>query len=153
MGTNRIPVMSSVGSTVLGVRIGCQAFNRCCLNAVSGGHDYGSGRGTCRMIVRLTCRSPPAPLLLLGSAISITITPVLDTIEERHRTIVYRENDEGKVEEESLGTAQLRGRRHRLSLAVHADVITYAARRHALRPRSWVGELNSESDTKQFPHV
>lgn len=29
------PTRKRVGKTVLGVRIGCQAFNRCCLNAVS----------------------------------------------------------------------------------------------------------------------
>ena len=35
MGAKRIPMMNSVGSTVRGVRIGCHAFSRCCLNAVS----------------------------------------------------------------------------------------------------------------------
>ena len=30
-----MPTMKSVGRTVRGVRIGCHAFNRCCLNAVS----------------------------------------------------------------------------------------------------------------------
>jgi len=35
MGAKRMPMMRSVGRTVFGVRIGCQAFSRCCLNAVS----------------------------------------------------------------------------------------------------------------------
>jgi hypothetical protein len=35
MGANMMPMMRSVGRTVFGVRIGCQAFSRCCLNAVS----------------------------------------------------------------------------------------------------------------------
>lgn len=35
MGANMIPMMRSVGRTVFGVRIGCHAFSRCCLNAVS----------------------------------------------------------------------------------------------------------------------
>ena len=35
MGAKRIPMMKRVGSTVFGVRIGCHAFRRCCLNAVS----------------------------------------------------------------------------------------------------------------------
>ena len=39
MGAKIIPMMRSVGRTVLGVRIGCQAFSRCCLNAVSMGCD------------------------------------------------------------------------------------------------------------------
>ena len=30
-----MPTANSVGSTVFGVRSGCQAFSRCCLNAVS----------------------------------------------------------------------------------------------------------------------
>ena len=36
MGANRMPTMNSVGRTVRGVRMGCHAFSRCCLNAVSG---------------------------------------------------------------------------------------------------------------------
>jgi hypothetical protein len=35
MGAKMMPMMRSVGRTVFGVRIGCQAFSRCCLNAVS----------------------------------------------------------------------------------------------------------------------
>ena len=35
MGAKRMPMMRRVGRTVFGVRIGCQAFSRCCLNAVS----------------------------------------------------------------------------------------------------------------------
>jgi hypothetical protein len=35
MGAKIIPMMRRVGRTVLGVRIGCQAFRRCCLKAVS----------------------------------------------------------------------------------------------------------------------
>ena len=35
MGAKRMPMMKSVGNTVFGVRIGCHAFRRCCLNAVS----------------------------------------------------------------------------------------------------------------------
>lgn len=35
MGAKRMPMMNNVGSTVRGVRIGCHAFSRCCLNAVS----------------------------------------------------------------------------------------------------------------------
>ncbi len=35
MGAKRMPMMRSVGRTVFGVRIGCHAFSRCCLNAVS----------------------------------------------------------------------------------------------------------------------
>lgn len=35
IGANRRPIMKRVGRTVLGVRIGCHAFRRCCLNAVS----------------------------------------------------------------------------------------------------------------------
>jgi hypothetical protein len=35
MGAKIMPMMRSVGRTVFGVRIGCQAFSRCCLNAVS----------------------------------------------------------------------------------------------------------------------
>ena len=35
IGAKMIPMMKSVGRTVLGVRIGCHAFRRCCLKAVS----------------------------------------------------------------------------------------------------------------------
>jgi hypothetical protein len=35
MGANSKPRMKKVGRTTLGVRIGCQAFSLCCLNAVS----------------------------------------------------------------------------------------------------------------------
>ena len=35
MGAKMMPIIRSVGRTVFGVRIGCQAFSRCCLNAVS----------------------------------------------------------------------------------------------------------------------
>lgn len=35
IGANKMPMINKVGRTVLGVRIGCQAFNLCCLNAVS----------------------------------------------------------------------------------------------------------------------
>ena len=35
MGAKMMPMMRSVGRTVFGVRIGCQALSRCCLNAVS----------------------------------------------------------------------------------------------------------------------
>lgn len=35
MGAKMMPMMRSVGRTVFGVRIGCQAFSLCCLNAVS----------------------------------------------------------------------------------------------------------------------
>jgi hypothetical protein len=35
MGAKRIPMIRRVGRTVFGVRIGCQAFSRCCLKAVS----------------------------------------------------------------------------------------------------------------------
>lgn len=37
IGANRMPTRNSVGRTVRGVRIGCQALSRCCLKAVSGG--------------------------------------------------------------------------------------------------------------------
>jgi hypothetical protein len=35
MGAKMMPMMRSVGRTVFGVRIGCHAFSRCCLKAVS----------------------------------------------------------------------------------------------------------------------
>jgi hypothetical protein len=35
MGAKHRPTMNKTGRTVLGVRIGCQAFRRCCLKAVS----------------------------------------------------------------------------------------------------------------------
>jgi hypothetical protein len=35
IGANMIPMMRRVGRTVFGVRIGCHAFSRCCLKAVS----------------------------------------------------------------------------------------------------------------------
>jgi hypothetical protein len=35
IGANKIPMMKRVGRTVFGVRIGCHAFRRCCLKAVS----------------------------------------------------------------------------------------------------------------------
>ena len=35
MGANIIPMMKSVGKTVLGVSMGCHALSLCCLNAVS----------------------------------------------------------------------------------------------------------------------
>lgn len=35
IGANKRPIMKRVGKTVLGVRMGCHAFSRCCLNAVS----------------------------------------------------------------------------------------------------------------------
>jgi hypothetical protein len=37
MGANMIPIAKNNGRTVLGVRIGCQAFNRCWRNAVFAG--------------------------------------------------------------------------------------------------------------------
>lgn len=36
-GANKMPTRMNVGSTVFGVRIGCHAFSRCCLKAVSSG--------------------------------------------------------------------------------------------------------------------
>lgn len=35
IGRNTRPIIKNVGKTVLGVRMGCHAFNRCCLKAVS----------------------------------------------------------------------------------------------------------------------
>ena len=35
IGTNIIPTMKKTGSAVEAVKIGCHAFNRCCLNGVS----------------------------------------------------------------------------------------------------------------------
>ncbi|RUP43261.1 hypothetical protein BC936DRAFT_137421 [Jimgerdemannia flammicorona] len=35
MGAKISPTMKKVGSTVLGVKMGCHAGNRCCLNGVS----------------------------------------------------------------------------------------------------------------------
>lgn len=35
MGAKMRPMTRRVGRTVLGVRMGCQALSRCCLNAVS----------------------------------------------------------------------------------------------------------------------
>ena len=35
MGAKTRPMMRRVGRTVFGVKIGCQAFRRCCLKAVS----------------------------------------------------------------------------------------------------------------------
>ena len=35
MGAKRMPTINSVGRTVRGVRMGCHAFSRCCLKAVS----------------------------------------------------------------------------------------------------------------------
>ena len=35
MGAKIRPIINKVGSTAFGVNIGCHAFNRCCLNAVS----------------------------------------------------------------------------------------------------------------------
>jgi hypothetical protein len=47
MGAKMIPMMRRVGRTVLGVRIGCQAFSRCCLKAVSKRDDEeGKGKGS-----------------------------------------------------------------------------------------------------------
>jgi len=37
MGANIIPMMKSVGRTVLGVSMGCHALSLCCLNAVLAG--------------------------------------------------------------------------------------------------------------------
>lgn len=68
IGANKMPMMKRVGRTVLGVRIGCHAFRRCCLKAVSenqlaildetaGVRGVGSVR---------TGGPPPAALVLLG---------------------------------------------------------------------------------------
>ena len=38
IGANMMPTAKKRGKTVLGVRIGCHAFNRCCRNAVSVPH-------------------------------------------------------------------------------------------------------------------
>lgn len=41
IGAKMRPIMNKVGSTAFGVKIGCQAFSLCCLNAVSDGkHKY-----------------------------------------------------------------------------------------------------------------
>jgi hypothetical protein len=42
MGAKMMPMMRRVGRTVFGVRIGCQAFSRCCLNAVSMQTEHGA---------------------------------------------------------------------------------------------------------------
>ena len=87
MGAKRMPTMNSVGRTVRGVRMGCHAFSRCCLNAVSGREkeqvrrqapaaDFHASRK-----VTLTRRSPPAALLLLGA---IAVVTVLLAVEETH---------------------------------------------------------------------
>jgi hypothetical protein len=39
-GRNAIPMMKKVGRTVPAVRIGCQAGNLCCLNALSEKNSY-----------------------------------------------------------------------------------------------------------------
>ena len=87
MGAKRMPTMNSVGRTVRGVRMGCHAFSRCCLNAVSGREkeqvrrqapaaDFHASRK-----VTLTRRSPPAALFLLPLA----LIPVLLAVEYAHR--------------------------------------------------------------------
>ena len=98
IGAKRMPTMNIVGSTVRGVRIGCHAFRRCCLNAVSvtvkgKAHSQSSDntppssshpRSTREAKARQTrtCRSPPAALLLLRP-LALRVALLL-AVEDRH---------------------------------------------------------------------
>ena len=57
-----MPMRKSVGKTVFGVRIGCQAFSRCCLNAVSRDDSQTTPMSQMRL---LTGGPAPAALLFL----------------------------------------------------------------------------------------
>ena len=72
IGANMMPVMNSVGRTVLGVSMGCHAFRRCCLKAVSRGIRLRSETEKARVGgARLTCRASPASLFLLAFAVLV----------------------------------------------------------------------------------
>lgn len=88
IGANMTPMMKSVGRTVFGVSIGCHAFRRCCLKAVSRRRNCcGQRLGKNDLAVRLTCRPSPATLLLLALAILVVcvVVAVLLAVEEAHR--------------------------------------------------------------------
>lgn len=53
-----------VGSTVLGVNIGCQAFSRCCLNAVLFARSFGQFLEPLEILFHLDPRSSPASPLM-----------------------------------------------------------------------------------------
>ena len=109
MGAKRMPTMNSVGSTVRGVRMGCHAFSRCCLNAVSGREkeqvrrqappaDFHASRE-----VTLTRRSPPAALLLLRP-LALRVALLL-AVEDRHAVsarCVQRQNENPAQREDEI---------------------------------------------------
>jgi hypothetical protein len=87
MGANMMPVMKSVGRTVLGVSIGCHAFRRCCLKAVSRGLLL-RRTGKARLGgARLTCGPSPTSLFLLTLAVLVVrvVVALLFATEKTHR--------------------------------------------------------------------
>lgn len=81
-----MPMMKSVGRTVFGVSIGCHAFKRCCLKAVSWRRNCCGQSGKGELAARLTCRPSPATLLLLALAILVVciVVALLLAIEKAH---------------------------------------------------------------------
>lgn len=113
MGANSIPMMKSVGNTVLGVRIGCQAFSRCCLNAVSAAQTKHGQKCLCRASPqhqRLTCGSPPSALLLRRLRAS-TRTRVVIIVGVGFATFAFEEPHGvvGGKEEQRVSKAALEG--------------------------------------------
>ena len=94
MGAKSIPRMKKVGRTVLGVRMGCHAFKRCCLKAVSKSRMR-KKRGEKRR--KHTCWSPPAAFLLL----CIVCRRALPGLEETH----FRCDDGARSAQECLFTS------------------------------------------------
>lgn len=80
MGAKMMPTAKNMGKTVLGVRIGCHAFNRCCLNAVSARVSTSHGR----ISQRPTGRPPRLGLLLVLLLLVDLPLLLLDRVCMRH---------------------------------------------------------------------
>ena len=77
--------MKSVGRTVLGVRMGCHAFSRCCLKAVSEGYFVISYARRNELSRKRTGRLSPAALFLLSCLLAVALVcPPAVSSEESH---------------------------------------------------------------------
>lgn len=123
MGANRMPTRKSVGNTVLGVRIGCHAFKRCCRNAVSAvvvkGDEYSTVPSLFVGILRRTCRLPPR------ASGSLAVGAILFALSPEHVVVLRAatgEEGRGGSDEAGFGVSAYSCLpRHTQSSALHHD--------------------------------
>ena len=77
MGAKMTPTAKNSGSTVLGVKMGCHAFSRCCLKALSVHYHQLTCALTLSNVIRRLTRWSPALLLLLGLLLAFARTVII----------------------------------------------------------------------------